>query len=269
MDRRTYLASAGSIAIGLAGCIGHRSGSGTDTPGSGTDDPNPDDGYPPESAVESTPESREVDPSSFETLSVGDVEVPLVPVDVAHYWFQRREARFADARGEGQYDESHVTGAVLSTARNVGDWSQPREGTTTDWSADDRIVCYCGCPHHLSSLRAGEFISKDYQKVYAIDEGFFGWRDQGYPVTGGTANQQAYVVRGRSDLADAGAYAWATHQATDQQEATPIGEDGSYHLELHFADVDLSTPVHLQTPSYELTAPLSELTESVVLGPQG
>lgn len=259
MNRRTFLASSSVAAAGLAGCLGQSD--------SGTDDPTPDDGYPPESLVESTPESREVDPSSFETLSVGDVEVPLVPVDVAHYWFQRRGARFTDARGQGQYEKSHVTGAVLSTASKVENWGNQRDGPTTDWSEDDRIVCYCGCPHHLSSLRAGEFISKGYERVYAIDEGFFGWRDQGYPTTGSRSNQASYVIRGRTDRDDAGEYAWASHAERDQQEAVPIEDDGGYRLTLHFADLDATSPIHLQTPSYELTAPLGDLVDTVVTGP--
>lgn len=259
MDRRTYLTSTGALVAGLAGCLGQSD--------SETTDENPDDGYPAESVVESTPDSRDVDPGSFETLSVGDVDVPLVPVDVAHYWFQRREARFADARGEGQYEGSHVTGAVLSTARRVENWSEPRNGPTTDWPDDDRIVCYCGCPHHLSSLRAGEFIENGHENVYAIDEGYGGWRNSGYPTTGSGSNRASYVIRGRAELADAGNYAWATHRASDQQEAAPIQDDGTYRLTLRFAGVDPSTPIRLRTPSYELTAPLSDLTDSVV-GPE-
>lgn len=27
-----------------------------------------------------------------------------------------------------------------------------------DWPKDDRIVCYCGCPHHLSSIRGSQLI---------------------------------------------------------------------------------------------------------------
>lgn len=259
MNRRTFLASSATLAAGFAGCLGGDSES---------TDENPDDGYPAPSVVETATESREVDVDSFRTLSVGSVEVPLVPVDVAHYWYQRREARFADARGSGQYDSSHVTGAVLSSARQVGSWGQSREGPTADWPTDGRVVCYCGCPHHLSSLRAGEFIESGHEQVYAIDEGFFEWRDLGYPVTGSDAEQSAYVIRGSTDRSDAGAYAWAAHEASDQQEATPIADDGSYHLELHFGDLASSAPIRLHTPTYQLTAPLSELTGSVVTTPE-
>jgi hypothetical protein len=38
-------------------------------------------------------------------------------------------------------------------------------------------------------------------------------------------------------------------------------------MTLHFSDLTLTDPVHLQTPSYELTAPVAELAESVVTEP--
>lgn len=259
MERRAFLTANGALAATLSGCLGGSDSEPTDV--------NPNTGYPPDSAVESTPDSRDVDPESFERLSVGGVEVPLVPVDVAHSWFQRREARFADARGEGQYQQSHVTGAVLSSARRVENWELPREGPTADWPEGDRIVCYCGCPHHLSSLRAGEFLQSGHDRVYAIDEGFFEWRDRGYAVTG-TAEQQSYVLQGKSDPGDAGSYAWATHEASDQREATPIEADGRFQMTLHFGALAPTAPIQVRTPSYELTAPLPELTDSIIRGPE-
>ncbi len=263
MDRRTFLVSSGAAATGLAGCLGGGTESSSNATRTVADSELTDetDGYPSESAVESTPESREVDTGSFGTVTTDGVDVPLVPVDVAYHWYQRQEARFADARGEGQYEESHVVGAVLSSAGGV------ENDPALAWPRDSRIVTYCGCPHHLSSIRAAAFISNGYEEVYAIDEGFFEWRDLGYPTTGSQANNVSYEIRGRTDAGDAGTYAWASHEASDQQEAAPIGDDGSYEMTLHFTDLDPSAPIDLRTPSYELTRPLSELTDSVVTGP--
>lgn len=233
MERRTFLASSGVLIAGLAGCSDGGSDSG----------------------------------SGYETLDVGGEAVPLVPVDDARSWHEETDTEFVDARGSEQYQRAHIIGATLSSARRVKNWSEPRQNDpTADWSEDQRIVCYCRCPHHLSSLRAGELISKGYQNVYAIDEGFGAWIDKGYPTTGSEANA-SFVVRGRTDPADAGEYAWASHEASDQQEAVPIAEDGSYQMTLHFGDIDPSSPINLRTPSYELTAPLSQLTDDVVTGP--
>lgn len=238
MERRTFLASSGVLVAGLAGCSS--GGSETETAAG----------------------------SDYETLDVGDVAVPLVPVDESHTWHEESDAQFVDARGQRQYEQAHVTDAVLSPARRVENWSESRDDDpTADWAQDQRIVCYCRCPHHLSSLRAGELISNGYENVYAIDEGFDAWLDNGYPTTGSQANQASYVIRGESDPADAGEYAWATHAASDQQEAVPIADDGSYEMTLHFSGLTPADEIDLQTPSYELTAPLSELTETVVDGP--
>lgn len=244
MDRRTFLATTGVAITGLAGCTDGSSGS------SGTE------------TLDGTPE-----PSSYETNSVGDVEVPLAPVVDTHYWHRETETRFVDARGSGQYQRSHITGAVLSPGRNTDSWSEPRsDDPTADWSKDERIVCYCRCPHHLSSLRAGELIENGYENVYAIDEGFTAWEERGYPTTGGSSDTAGSVIRGHADPGAAGEYAWANHEATDQREAAPIAEDGSYELTLHFGGLDPSAAILLRTPSYELTAPLSKLTDEVVTG---
>jgi len=108
-------------------------------------------------------------------------------------------------------------------------------------------------------------ISEGYEDVYAIDEGFGAWMDNGYPTTGSGTNA-SFEIRGQSDPADAGEYAWASHEASDQQEAVPIADDGSYQMTLHFSDLTPTSPIDLRTPSYELTAPLSELTDGVVNG---
>jgi len=236
MNRRTLLASTAALAGGLAGCLGGGSG---DSSGSGTE-------------------------SEYQTLDVGGEQVPLVPVDESHTWHQETDTKFVDARGQRQYDEAHITDAVLSSARRVEDWSKSRQVDPTDeWSQDQRIVCYCRCPHHLSSLRAGELISEGYEDVYAIDEGFGAWMDNGYPTTGSGSNA-SFEIRGQSDPADAGEYAWASHGASDQQEAVPIADDGSYQMTLHFSGLSSTSPINLRTPSYELTAPLSDLTDGVV-----
>lgn len=275
MDRRTFLATAGTATAGFAGCIGPQAESDQEagsTPETVTNETN---GYPDDSVVTATPEERDVDTASFETITTDGEEISLVPVDVAYHWYRAGEARFVDARGEGQYDRSRITGAVLSPANGDGN------DATALWPESDRVVTYCGCPHHLSSMRAAAFVSNGHGEVYAIDEGFYEWRDQGYPVSGtqtpsspdesaslGSGGPaQTYVVEGYAEGAEDGSYAWATHGPTDQQEATPIGEDGRYELRLHFGDLAPSAAIDLRTPTYELTAPLSDLTDSVVRGP--
>jgi rhodanese-related sulfurtransferase len=219
------------------------------------------DGYPDPSVIDETPPAPDVDTSSFETIAYEQgIEVPLVPIDVAYDWYRRREARFADARGERQYTTSHVTGAVLSPA------SGRQDDPATAWPQGDRIVCYCGCPHHLSTMRAAQLYQNGYEEVYAIDEGFWEWHRLDYPMAGEDVEYQPYghVIEGATDPASAGEYAWARTADGSQEEAHPIGSDGSYELVLHFSDVTDGTPITVETPAYSLTKPLGELTSGVV-----
>ena len=253
MDRRRFLAAVGAAA-GLTGCMG---GSSDGTPTDGTTETGTTTG-------KATPGPVEIDPSSFETLSYDrGVEVPLVPVGIAHDWFRRDEARFADARGPDQYRRSHVTDAVLSPA------SGRQDDPVDEWSQDTRIVCYCGCPHHLSTVRAGNLLANGYAEVYAIDEGFWEWHKQGYPVSGESPDYhpsayRSYVIEGETDPSHAGSLAWARTANGGQEEATPVRGDGSYELVLHFSGVTDSTEITVETSAYSLTASLGELTSGEV-----
>lgn len=239
------------LAGGLAGCSG----------GGGADGP---DGYPPADAVpDEQPAPPDLDPAALQTVDVDGTAVPLVPIDDAYAWYKRAEARFVDARGEGQYERGHVAGAAHSPAPD-GRGDDP----VGAWPTGDRIVTYCGCPHHLSTMRGAALIADGYESVFAIDEGFIPWVERGYPVRGDAVDSdvQSYDIVGRTDPADAGAMAWAVHAPSDQQEATPIAADGSFGLTLHFGALPAAAPITVRTPSYEVTRSLARATAGPVTG---
>lgn len=285
MRRRDFLIVTGTgIASSFAGCSGltgsqedddvSSSGSapfehrGTidetfTTNGDYPSDDNPADGIPP--TFENPPEKPDVDESSLETIDVNGESVKLAPIDTVEKWYRRSEARFVDARGLTQYKRSHIYGSVLSTAQKESDG-----GGIEGWSKDDRVVTYCGCPHHLSSLRAAGLQKAGFSRVYAIDEGFGEWIERKYPMGGtefesGTRNDiSEWTIQGSLDARYAGEYAWA---AVDRQyEAAPILEDGSFTLTLKFSDVTSETPVRVSTPAFEITRPLGELASDVIEG---
>ncbi len=290
MRRREVVGLAGALAGGFAGCLGSGanpgSGASTETPRETfepvaggprnedrlPDDPNPLDGFPPE--FDSTPPSRTVDPGRFGTITVNPqsfqvndpngVVVPLVPIDVAYYWYWSRSARFVDARAPGGFENSHVFGAVSSPAPAGGEGDDP----VADWPAGDHVVCYCGCPHHLSGMRAATLLEGGYERVYVIDEGFWAWHDRGYPMAGDDvdARPALRVIDGLVDPSHAGATAWAFHRPTEQVEAGPIGPDGRFRLELRFAGISPDSVVAVETPDYTVSAPVRELTAQLVTG---
>ncbi|KTG09384.1 hypothetical protein AUR64_16535 [Haloprofundus marisrubri] len=235
MQRRTFLAAAGAAGVtALAGCSN--------------------------SSSSGTPDNKTYD---YETMTVdgSNAQVPLAPIDDVYQWFQEGSAKFADARGQRQYDASHIEGAVLSTAPD-GVANDP----VAEWEKSQRIVTYCGCPHHLSSMRAASLIDNGYTDVVAIDEGFFEWRDRGYPLQGAEVDVKppSYTIRGQTDASLAGKNAWARHEASGQREAGPIADDGSFELALHFFDVTESSPIVVETPEYRIVRPLGELADTVV-----
>jgi rhodanese-related sulfurtransferase len=255
MERRTVLGASATALAGLAGCLGL----GGDGGGTAADvaDPNPDDGYPP--AFDEVPEAEQF--SEFDSLDRDGETVTLAPIEAVHNWYRRREARFVDARSATAYGQSHIYGAVSSPVDTaVG------ESPVGDWDAGERIVCYCGCPHHLSSIRAATLQSEGYTDVYVLDEGFYAWRDAGYLLAGEDVSgaPAAWAIAGVVDAAHAGADAWVYHPPTGQMEATAIGDDGRFDLHLRFYDVSANTPLRVETPDYSVEAPLGQLADGVV-----
>ncbi|WP_458189588.1 rhodanese-like domain-containing protein [Haladaptatus sp. NG-WS-4] len=260
MNRRTFLAASAVSIAGVSGCLGQGGGSGGSYP---TPEDGDTDGYPPE--FDKKPKKMNVDTSSFKTVAQSGQNVPLVPLSVAYNWYKRGEARFADSRGTKQYETSHVYGAVLSPAPGVEKLSQD---PVTDWPKKDRIVCYCGCPHHLSSMRAAKLMNNGYENVFVIDEGYWAWHEEGYPIRGQKTsyNPLAYVIDGLADPAYAGETAWARHLDSGQNEATDILGDGSYSMHVKFHDVTPDTTITVQTPAYEVEGTIEELSSRVITG---
>lgn len=281
MDRRRYLtALASGIVAGLTGCLGGGDAGGGDSGADATPDasaatpararsPIPTTSSPtPTATATATPTDAPagVDtsyaPDEYGAVDVNGVRVPLVPLNDAIEWYRDGTARFADARGREQYETARIEGAAFSPVSRGGSVEPP----VAEWPRDARIVTYCGCPHHLSSIRARTLLDLGYERVYALDEGFFAWKEAGYPLAGSEIGRTPAlrVIRGRTDPADAGAFAWARHG--ERVEAAPIGADGGYELHLRFA-VATDALVTVETPSYAVEAPLAELTDGIVTGP--
>jgi len=253
-NRRAFL--TGSAAV-LGGCLGGPSPSDQTVT-------NETDGFPPR--FESQPERQSIDTSPFQQITVDGTAVPLAPIDVAYYWYRRREARFADARGERSYEQSHILGGVLSPAPDGGQ-SDP----VMLWPKDDRIVCYCGCPHHLSSIRAASLLQNGYEEVYVINEGFWEWHDRGYPMAGQeiTTRPELHEINGIVAPQYAGETVWAWHESSGQREAASITDDGRYLLELRFADITSTSMILVKTPAYRVRAPLGNLVNGVLTETDG
>ena len=234
VGRRDYLKVAGLAAVAtLAGCQGENY-----------------DGEP----------ANEFD---YETTETAGVDVPLVPIDDALAWHREEEALFADARSLEAYENARIAGAVHSPAREGQEENDPVENRETD----TRVVTYCGCPHHLSTLRGASLIGAGYQHTYAIDEGFGPWRENGYPMEGESVAQipTAYSIDGRTRSEHEGEYAWVWHDDSGQREAAPIQSDGTFSVHIQFYDVTPSSRLRLSVPAGERTGPLAEFVSGEIV----
>lgn len=283
MNRRTFLITGAAGTVALAGCLGGDSDEGADPSDDGmgggneqTTEQDSDELIEPDvsAAVAPDPEltraglAPDPDPAAVESIEPADPEtfdtfeqegyaVPLVPYETALYWYHNQEARFVDARGESQYENIHIDGAVLSPA---GD--PLSAGGVEEWDEAERVVTYCRCPHTLASMRAADLYDADHVAVFGIDEGLDPWLENGNP-TGPEGDDGDFSVTwdvaGYSDPTDAGEFAWVRHEPTGQREVTRIAEDGAFSMTLHFFDVDQTSDLTLETPSTELVAPARDL----------
>lgn len=269
MERRRYLAAlSAGIAAGAAGCLGGGSGSSGGEPAGEDASPTPTPTAASTATATPAPTTGSggagagYPPEEYGSVDVNGVRVPLVPLNDAIEWYREGSARFADARGREQYETAHIEGAAFSPVSRGGTVKPP----VSEWPRDARIVTYCGCPHHLSSIRARTLLDLGYTRVYALDEGFFAWKDAGYPLAGSAVDRTPAlrVIRGRTDPDDAGEFAWARHG--ENVEAAPIDADGAYTLHVRFPAAP-DALVTVETPSYAVEAPLSALTDGVVTGP--
>ena len=225
MNRREYLGTVAGIgAIAAAGCIGGNSG--------------------------------------YETTKVAGESVPLAPTDDAYDWYQNDDLAVVDSRSRVAWERTRIEGAVWSPAPRGRETSDP----AAEYSEDRRILTYCACPHNLSTQRAATLIKNGYEEVYALDKGINHWIEQGHPIAGENVAQDlpTYEIRGETSPDAAGEEVWVRDPDSGQREPSTIAADGSYEVTFHFVEIDDSTPLTVETPTYEVRAPLRTLTSTVV-----
>ena len=83
-----------------------------------------------------------------------------------------------DARPPLDYVTGHIAGSVSVPFYDVTSF--------VDQLPDDaQLVVYCGCPHAESTAAAEVMEDNGFIDVKVIDEGYYYWRDEGYPVVEG------------------------------------------------------------------------------------
>ncbi len=105
------------------------------------------------------------------------VSFTFISVDEAYR--RMDEFTIVDVRSSYEYRIEHIKGAISAPLRFL-----PEHIKRGIIPKDKPLLFYCGCPHHLSTLGARTAEGMGFGDVYVLDEGFFVWRDRGYPTEG-------------------------------------------------------------------------------------
>jgi cytochrome c oxidase cbb3-type subunit 3/ubiquinol-cytochrome c reductase cytochrome c subunit len=106
-------------------------------------------------------------------------DVLYVPADEVNAAIERGESLVViDARPPSDYLFGHISGAVSVPFYDAAT-AAPMMPT------DLWIVAYCGCPHAISTQAAEALLAEGLDTVGVIDEGYYHWIEQGYPVSRG------------------------------------------------------------------------------------
>lgn len=83
-----------------------------------------------------------------------------------------------DARARSDHFRERITGSVSLPHFDLEPYLDqlPREV----W-----IIAYCGCPHAISGQAFDVLAANGFEQIAVLDEGFYEWRDAGYPVSEG------------------------------------------------------------------------------------
>jgi rhodanese-related sulfurtransferase len=83
-----------------------------------------------------------------------------------------------DARSRADYLFDHITGAVSMPFFEV-------EERFSELPMDKWVIAYCACPRAEAERAVHVLQEKGFDKVAVMYEGYFEWRDRGYPTTTG------------------------------------------------------------------------------------
>lgn len=162
----------------------------------------------------------------------------LVAAKDALAMLKSKEGIFVDVRSRFEYNAEHIHNAISFPYKAISMTNR------FPFPKDKELIMYCGCPHHLSGMSAEILKKQGYSRVKVINEGYWGWKQMGYPIVQGPPEALKRIsqsIDGR--LVDARqqpvAYrdVFVEHLPTGQLEATRTDAQGNFRMQLHFAAV--------------------------------
>ena len=156
-----------------------------------------------------------------------------------------------DVRSSYEYRIEHIKGALSAPLRFL-----PEHIKRGIVPKDKPVLFYCGCPHHLSTLAARTAEGMGFKDVYVLDEGFFGWRDKGYPTEGERKGEKPnyFYIKGTVKL-DGVPYKYGrlffVEKRHGQVEAEMTDGKGNYEGRLPFYDIQPGDTVILYVGTFD------------------
>lgn len=150
-----------------------------------------------------------------------------------------------DVRSRPEFNAEHIQGAISFPFKSV------QMGGEYPFRKDNKLLLYCGCPHHLSGMSADILKTKGYTDIHVIDEGYWGWKAQGLPIfrDPNAPAQVSLSVTGKvqsAGQAKAFKNIFLLHPASGQLEATRTDAEGRFAMHLHFGGVTPQDQVVIQ-----------------------
>ncbi len=163
------------------------------------------------------------------------ISYSFISVDELYKRF--KDFTVVDVRSSYEYRIEHIKGA-LSAPVNVIETYFKRNIIPTD----KPIVFYCACPHHLSEIAASKAEAYGLRDIYILNEGFFGWRDKGYPTDGIRKGEKpkrftivGYVKKEGKPVKFS--RIWFIHKRTGQMEIAYTTAEGFYKSDWNFFNI--------------------------------
>jgi len=97
---------------------------------------------------------------------------------MATHLYNRQDALFVDIRGDAEFLDSHLPGAVHLPPKSVGDAAKKLKA-----KPQQPLIVYCNAGN-TSGRAAAQLRAAGFANVYELKGGFGAWRSAGYPLEG-------------------------------------------------------------------------------------
>ena len=225
----------------LAGTL---TGCGDDAERQSTAKPAVNNNPAPDIKVAQTEQVAKSEPIQNNAIKVATEEkfepVYISAADLGAMFDEKNVPFIFDVRSEHSYGKNHILNAhSMPHGKN----DEARLAGIDGLGKDSLIVTYCGCPRHLSTLAAGDLTKRGYSNVRVLYEGYWHWKDNGYPImdnesiasTVSTLQFAGSLKRKNTPIF--GETVFLRHRPTGQLEAVESAADGSFAVEFHLYDL--------------------------------